>query len=57
MKKIILLITLLVPINLLAPNFPELTIVASESINPYEGILKAIGAVESRNDSMAYNSK
>lgn len=51
----ILIIFLLFAIKLYGPEYRTLIIIADVSINPYEALFKAVCAVESSGDPLAYN--
>ena len=45
----------LISIRLLAPVSPAITIIVSEGINPFTKLIHAVGMVEGRCDTLAYN--
>jgi hypothetical protein len=55
MKKLILLTMILISLDAFAPAANTLTIVKTESINPFEHILNAVGLIETNNDHWAFN--
>lgn len=57
MKKLICLILIFISLDAFAPAVNSLTIIKSESINPYEKIWEAICAVESSNNPNIINHK
>lgn len=55
MRKMTILLLLLIPINVFAPENRCLYVERGESINPYERIWQAVCLTESNNDPLAYN--
>lgn len=54
-KVILVAVLLLLSYKALAPNRASLLIVASEPVKPYERLIHAIGMVETKCDTFAYN--
>jgi len=57
MKTIIILILICISLNAFAPATNTAVLVGNRAINPYEPVLRAISAVESKNGTYLFNSK
>lgn len=55
MKVILIILLLLVSIRVFAPTYTTLIIIAAETIDPYKPIKYAIGMVECKLDTLAFN--
>lgn len=55
MKKLILLITLTLPLTLFAPEPPAVTVVELLPINPYQPLSEAVSVTESLKNAFAVN--
>src|SRR5574343_675653 len=56
MKKVMsTLICIMISVCLSAPPDNSIVIQSSESVNPFKNLISAIGAVEAKHDTLAYN--
>ena len=55
MKKLTLLITLILPLALFAPEAPAVTVAELSPINPYQPLAEAVSVVESLKNAFAVN--